>query len=140
MDASDTLTRFLAELIQRHHRLTTRNVTSRLVEEVARRALSEPELVRMLLLLLAAAIETTVAGIGNMFACLLRHPDAMSTVKAAPICISGIVWESLRYEPTREFRVSLCCAGSHRPRRKDPHEGLRCRLLSPAPTATNVSS
>ena len=62
-----------------------------------RSALSEDELISMIILLLAAGHETTVNLIGNGTLALLRNPDQLAQVKANPDAIKGVIEELLRY-------------------------------------------
>ncbi|HEV2173437.1 MAG TPA: cytochrome P450 [Nitrospira sp.] len=57
------------------------------------------ELLHMILLLLAAGTETTVAAIGNTIVCLLRHPEAIAAARKDLSLVSAIVDESIRWQP-----------------------------------------
>jgi cytochrome P450 len=60
--------------------------------------LTEPELVAMAFLLLAAGYETTVNLIGNGMLALLSNPDQFAALKADPSLLPSAIEEFLRYD------------------------------------------
>lgn len=60
--------------------------------------LSEDELVSTCVLLLAAGHQTTMHGIGNATLALLRHPEALDALRAAPARLGPAVEELVRYD------------------------------------------
>jgi cytochrome P450 len=59
---------------------------------------SEPELVAMCTALVFAGHETTVNLLGNGILALLRHPESLERLRAAPILIETAVEELLRFD------------------------------------------
>jgi cytochrome P450 len=64
---------------------------------------TEADVLNNLMMLLAAGTETTGLAIGNVLACLLRHPPAYDSLREDPTLIPGVVRESLRLEPPLHF-------------------------------------
>jgi cytochrome P450 len=62
-------------------------------------ALSPLEVVANAVLLVTAAIDTTAGLIGNAIHCLLDRPDLVRAIRKDPELISGVVEETLRFEP-----------------------------------------
>lgn len=65
--------------------------------------LTHPELMATAVLLLIAGHETTVNLIANGMLTLLRHPDILERLRAAPELMPRAVEEMLRYEPPVHF-------------------------------------
>ena len=61
--------------------------------------LSEDELVATCMLLLNAGHEATVNAAGNGLWALLRHPEELARLRAAPSLVTSAVEEMLRYDP-----------------------------------------
>lgn len=75
------------------------------VAEVDGKRLSEDELVRFCLLLLAAGQETTKNLIANAAYCFSEHPDVRDRLAREPALIPGAVEEILRYLPPVWFTL-----------------------------------
>lgn len=60
---------------------------------------NEDELVRHILLLLAAGTETTGATIGNLLHCLFTHPKYIEACKRSPDFIPKFIKETVRWQP-----------------------------------------
>jgi cytochrome P450 len=69
--------------------------------------LSEQELNGTLALLLAAGNETTTNLIGNGLLALLRHPDQLARLRAAPSLIDRAVEELLRWDSPVQFTMRI---------------------------------
>lgn len=66
---------------------------------------SDDELLRMVVLLLAAGMETSICSLGNTLVCLLGQPALWDAAHADPSLIAAIVRESLRFEPPQHDTV-----------------------------------
>jgi hypothetical protein len=84
-DATDALVDYLDGLIAERKRAPRDDVLSALIAaEESGESLSHDELVSTILLLLIAGHETTANLIGNGMLALLRHPDQLARLRAAP--------------------------------------------------------
>jgi cytochrome P450 len=96
------ITSFLAE--KRAH--PGADLTSSLIQaEEQGDALSEPELISMIFLLIVAGHVTTVNLIGNGTLALLEHPDQMRLLRQDPSLLPAAIEELLRYTPPVTFTV-----------------------------------
>jgi cytochrome P450 len=68
-------------------------------ELVGPRRLTDGEIMPIILQVLVGGNETTTCLIGNALVTLLRHPDAMSALRADHRLIDNFIEEALRYEP-----------------------------------------
>jgi cytochrome P450 len=70
--------------------------------------LSERELVATVVLLMAAATETTTSLIGTTVWALLRHPEVLARVRTAPCRLPEVIEEALRWESPvqRTWRIA----------------------------------
>jgi pimeloyl-[acyl-carrier protein] synthase len=73
-------------------------ISAMIQAQESRDALSDQELVSTSLLLLIAGHETTTNLIGNGLLALLRHPDQLARLRAAPDLLDDAVEELLRYD------------------------------------------
>jgi cytochrome P450 len=74
------------------------------------RALPDSEGRRMMMLMLAAGVETSVCGLGNTLSTLLRHPPWLDKARGAPEQMTSIVTEALRWEPPQHDTVRFARA------------------------------
>jgi len=90
---------YLAEVVERRRREPGDDLISALIAVEERGdALSERELVVMLVLLLVAGHETTVNLIGNGVLALLRNPDQLALLRREPGLLTSAVEELLRWD------------------------------------------
>jgi cytochrome P450 len=74
------------------------------------RALPDPEGRRMMMLMLAAGVETSVCGLGNTLSTLLRHPGWLAEARRTPEKMAAIATEALRWEPPQHDTVRFARA------------------------------
>jgi cytochrome P450 len=67
------------------------------------------EVLRALLLMLAAGTETSVCAMGNTLRCLLEHPAALAAARRDPALVGGVVRETLRWEPPMHMTLRIAC-------------------------------
>ena len=90
---------FLGDLLAARRRVPTEDLLGRLVAaEAEGDKLSEAELLTTCVTLLTAGHETTTNLLGNGLYSLLRYPDEMARLRAAPELMPTAVEEMLRYE------------------------------------------
>lgn len=73
-------------------------------------------LLRVMMLLLAAGVETSVCALGNTLWALLRHPDWIDAARNDPAVLDQVVCEALRWEPPQHDTVRFAredCAFQH---------------------------
>jgi cytochrome P450 PksS len=116
-------TRFIRKLVKRRRADPQDDLVSALAQaEEAGDALSEEELVAMIMLLLMAGHETTINLIGSGTLALLEHPDQMARLRNDPALIVPAVEEMLRYASPVELapecypREDVALAGAVIPR------------------------
>ncbi|MGO1056584.1 cytochrome P450 [Crossiella sp. CA198] len=80
---------------------------ARLVAARAEGTLTTAEAQAILLLLVAAGIDTSVGMIGNAAHALLRHPDQWALLCARPELAPRAVEEALRYDPAAQLTARL---------------------------------
>lgn len=91
--------RYMTELIEQRRREPCNDLTSDLVKATLEDgALSVPELVHVLNLVLTAAHLTTTNLIANCLYLLLTHPEQWAAVQKEPRLIPNAIEETLRYE------------------------------------------
>ncbi|WP_117212719.1 cytochrome P450 [Allorhizocola rhizosphaerae] len=97
----DSLYAYMADLIEQRRQAPTEDLISTLIrardEDQSR--LTEDEMVRLAMGLLAAGHETTVTQIPNFVYVLLTHPDKMAELVSDPSLIPAAVEELMRYVP-----------------------------------------
>ena len=97
---------YFAHLLAERRKSPRRDlITDLSVAEVDGERLSEDELVRFCLLLLAAGQETTKNLIANAAYCFSEHPEARDRLVREPELMSGAVEEILRYLPPVWFTL-----------------------------------
>jgi len=102
------LNAYFRDIIRERRRAPRDDLVSRLTGvQSAEGTLSEEELVDTCALLLFAGHETTTNLIGNGMLALLRHPDELSRLRAAPSLIGPAVEELLRYDSPVQMRVRV---------------------------------
>ena len=102
------LNAYFRDIIGERRRAPRDDLVSRLTGvQSAEGTLSEEELVDTCALLLFAGHETTTNLIGNGMLALLRHPDELSRLRAAPSLIGPAVEELLRYDSPVQMRVRV---------------------------------
>ncbi|MBB5801938.1 cytochrome P450 [Saccharothrix ecbatanensis] len=88
---------FMAQLIAQKRRAPEDDLISMLVDPDSADRLSDVELIKFCVGLLAAGHETTSNSISMSFLALCRHPDELARLRADPDLIPGAVEELLRY-------------------------------------------
>ncbi len=63
------------------------------------------EKVSLIMLLLAAGVETSMSTIGNVMVCLLNHQKIMDAVNDNPSFVCNVIRESIRWEPPQHSTV-----------------------------------
>jgi pimeloyl-[acyl-carrier protein] synthase len=97
--AEKAINAYLAEVVARRRREPGDDLISALIAVEERGdALSERELVVMLVLLLVAGHETTVNLIGNAVLALLHNPDQLALLRSHPDLLPGGLEELLRWD------------------------------------------
>lgn len=98
--ASDELAAYFTELVAAKRAVPGDDLTSALVatHDADPEALSHEELLSNLTLLLVAGFETTTNLLGNGLWTLLRRPEAMTALRAAPREVGPFVEEMLRFD------------------------------------------
>lgn len=100
MQAALWLRDYLRELIARRRHDPGADLMSGLVHvEESGDQLTEDEIVATCNLLLVAGHETTVNLIANAALALLRHPGQWAALAAEPARVTGVIEETLRYDP-----------------------------------------
>jgi cytochrome P450 len=90
---------YVRELVEQRRWEPTADLLSTLVEAADEDGLlSDSELVAMVVLLLVAGTETTVSLIATTIWALLRHPDELRRLSAAPWLLPAVIEEALRWE------------------------------------------
>ncbi|HET6612026.1 MAG TPA: cytochrome P450 [Kofleriaceae bacterium] len=79
-------------------------LTRELFAKVAQ-TVSATELHRIVVLLLAAGMETSVCSLGNILHAVLRHPAVLAAVLADPSLARAVVREGVRWEPAQHDTV-----------------------------------
>jgi cytochrome P450 len=79
-------------------------------------ALTPEESLRMMMLMLAAGVETSVCALGNALSALLRHPTMLRGAFDGRLSLSAVIAEAFRWEPpqhdtVRFARMDTCVAG-----------------------------
>ncbi|GAA2805430.1 cytochrome P450 [Crossiella cryophila] len=110
-DAEELLTRG-RDLTAQFDRLLTANpptaeVPARLATAMAEGRMTTAEAQALLLLLVAAGIDTSVGMIGNAVHALLRNPDQWALLCAQPELAPRAVEEALRYDPAAQLTARL---------------------------------
>ena len=90
--------------------------------------LSKLELIHNCIFLLNAGHETTTNLIGNAVDLLIRHPGAMSDLRAHPDAMETAVEEFLRLESSNQLGNRRATPGCHVGRRRDRRRQLRAYL------------
>jgi cytochrome P450 len=102
--AADTLVPYLRDLVAERRRHPQNDLVSLLVapgvvpNREADSALSEDELLQMLVLLLVAGVQPTLSLLTNGLAALFRFPDQMRVFQHDPGLVADLVEEALRYD------------------------------------------
>ncbi|GAA1256382.1 cytochrome P450 [Kitasatospora nipponensis] len=91
---------YLADLLRQRRSRPAEDLASTLQAPggTAGPALTEGELVDLLLLVLVAGFETTVGLLGGSVFALLTHPDQLALLRVDPALLPGAVEESLRWD------------------------------------------
>ncbi|MET8325609.1 cytochrome P450 [Streptomyces sp. NPDC005181] len=104
LDAREAMAHYLGDLAEERRGHPSGDMLSALAnDEGPEGRLTEPELMATAVLLLIAGHETTVNLITNGMLTLLRHPDILEQLRAAPENMPRAVEELLRYEPPVQF-------------------------------------
>lgn len=100
LEAGLWLREYLRELLHQRRAHPREDLMSGLIAvEEAGDQLTEDEIVATCNLLLIAGHETTVNLIANAVLAMLRHPEHWTALSADPALVSGIVEETLRFDP-----------------------------------------
>ncbi|WP_405669238.1 cytochrome P450 [Streptomyces sp. NBC_00055] len=104
MQARDEMAHYLGDLAEERRGHPSGDMLSALAnDEGPEGRLTQPELMATAVLLLIAGHETTVNLITNGMLTLLRHPEMLAKLRAAPELMPRAVEELLRYEPPVQF-------------------------------------
>ncbi len=112
---------YFSSLLEERRRVPREDLVSALsVAEIDGERLSESELVRFCMLLLAAGQETTKNLIANAIVCFTDHPGAMERLMREPALMPTAIEEVLRYLPPvwflfRQTRTDVVLGGQHIP-------------------------
>ncbi len=112
---------YFSRLLEERRRVPREDLVSALsVAEIDGERLSESELVRFCMLLLAAGQETTKNLIANAIVCFTDHPGAMERLTREPALMPMAIEEVLRYLPPvwflfRQTRTEVELGGQHIP-------------------------
>jgi cytochrome P450 family 109 len=112
---------YFSSLLEERRRVPREDLVSALsVAEIDGERLSESELVRFCMLLLAAGQETTKNLIANAIVCFTDHPGAMERLIHEPALMPTAIEEVLRYLPPvwflfRQTRTDVELGGQHIP-------------------------
>jgi len=112
---------YFSRLLEERRRAPREDLISALsVAEIDGERLSESELVRFCMLLLAAGQETTKNLIANAIVCFTDHPDSMERLIREPALMPTAIEEVLRYLPPvwflfRQTRTDVELGGQHIP-------------------------
>jgi cytochrome P450 len=97
--AMGSLQSYIRDIVERRERDPGEDLISVLVQaREGEIALSTPDVVMFVILLLVAGNETTTNLIGNATCALLAHPDQLARVHADRSLVPALVEETLRYE------------------------------------------
>lgn len=98
-EASYRISDYMAELVATKRARSSDDLTSDLIAaRDGRQALTEPELISLLTLMLIAGHESTSNLIANTVLAMLTLPDIYNSVRSDPSAIDAVVEESLRYD------------------------------------------
>jgi cytochrome P450 len=98
--AQSDLNHYMTELVEQHRKQPGDDLLSRMATDAGPEGrMTDRQLVATGVLLLIAGHETTVNLLGNGMLTLLRDPELLERLRAAPELIPGMVEEVLRYEP-----------------------------------------
>jgi cytochrome P450 len=117
----EEMTDYFSKLLEERRRTPREDLISSLsVAEVDGERLSEHELVKFCMLLLAAGQETTKNLIANAIVCLTDHPDTIARLKREPALMPTAIEEVLRYLPPvwflfRQTLTDVELSGQHIP-------------------------
>jgi cytochrome P450 len=104
IEANNSLSKYMRELINRHRQQPGDDLLSRMATDRGPGGrMTDPELVATSNLLLIAGHETTVNLLGNGLLTLLRHPEAFERLRKDPTLIPTAIEEMLRVEPPVQF-------------------------------------
>lgn len=94
---------YLEQLMAIFRRHPQPGLFSELLQQQAHSGLSDAEIISTLILLAATAQESTKGLISNGTLALLRHPSAISELRADPTLIQAAVYELLRYDSPIQY-------------------------------------
>ncbi|WP_437682686.1 cytochrome P450 [Sorangium sp. So ce131] len=98
------LERYLLEVIAARRAAPRDDLVSELLAaRIDGVALTEPEIVSFLFLLLAAGFETTTHLLNTTMKILTEHPEVYARVRADPALIPALVEETLRFDPPAQI-------------------------------------
>lgn len=97
--ACNDLVEYISTCVKDNNIQNQDSVIYKLLKNCDEGLISKEEIIKNVLLLLPAGTETTAASIGNVFNCLLLHPNYFKKIHDEPNIIKSIVRESLRWEP-----------------------------------------
>lgn len=105
----EEMEQYLEEVLESHRRDPSDDMVSDLLRvQVDGEALTQPELLGFLSLLLPAGTETTMNLLGQSARMLIERPEVMARLRADPSRIPRFIEEVLRYEPPAQLTMRAC--------------------------------
>lgn len=116
IEASEQLERYVEVQLSDDSRIQPDTMLADLQAAKLAGRVTASEIVSHVLLFLSAGTETTIGTIGNLFVCLLEHPEVVEEAEKNAAIIPKIIQETLRFEPplhttTRISKESVDIAG-----------------------------